>query len=200
MKLSDTYPDSSHNIMEISSEIKITLLKLVRYTIADKLNIDIKKDELNFMNEIYSNNLGAFVTIHKNGNLRGCIGNIIGYRPLIETIRDMAVSAAFKDPRFVPLTEDEFTDIDIEISVLSEITKVDNIDEIVPGRDGLIISHEGRKGLLLPQVATEYNWTKEEFLSHTCMKAGLKPNSWSNEPVNIEKFTANVFSEKEFNI
>ena len=181
----------------LTEKNKTDLIKLVKLTIANSLNIDsnIDTDELNFDDGIFREKFGAFVTLHKNGNLRGCIGYIEGIKPLKETIEDMAVSAAFSDPRFDPVSENEYDDIDVEISILTPITDVKNVDEIEVGKDGLIISHGFNRGLLLPQVATEQNWDRDTFLRHTCLKAGLPPDSWKNENVKIEKFSAFVFGE-----
>lgn len=182
----------------LTDENKDALLKLARCTIACKLGIDpgYKKEEICMTDQIFREKTGAFVTIHMKDELRGCIGYIIGYKILTETIEEMASSAAFKDPRFKPLTCEEYKDIDLEISVLSPIEKVNSIEDIVVGRDGLIIRDGYASGLLLPQVATEYNWDREEFLAHTCRKAGLPMDAWKEEGIIIEKFSAVVFGEK----
>ena len=145
---------------------------------------------------IFSVKTGAFVTIHANSILRGCIGYIEGIMPLRDLIRELSISAAFRDPRFPPLTADEYKSIDIEISLLSPVEKVKSFSEIIPGKDGLIISKGLKKGLLLPQVALEYGMSREEFISHTCMKAGLMPDEWKKEELTAEKFTVCVFGEK----
>jgi MEMO1 family protein len=140
---------------------------------------------------------GAFVTIHKHGALRGCIGNIIGQEPLYETVRDMAVAAASQDPRFSPLTAAELNGIDLEISVLSQPRRVKDASEIQLGRDGVIVSEGGHQGVFLPQVADETGWSKEEFLSQLCsQKAGLPPDAWKNPDTALYVFTADVFAEK----
>jgi AmmeMemoRadiSam system protein A len=136
---------------------------------------------------------GAFVTITRGGQLRGCIGYIHGYKPLEQTIREMAVAAAFRDPRFPPLTAAELPEIEIEISVLTPLEKIDDIAEIEVGRDGLYIECEGATGLLLPQVAVEYGWDRETFLSHTCLKAGLAGNCWRLPQAEIYRFSADIF-------
>ncbi len=142
---------------------------------------------------------GAFVTVHKAGHLRGCIGNILGRGPLYVTVRDMAISSATKDPRFSPITAKDLEEIDVEISVLSKPRVIQNTDEIVLGRHGVIVSQGPfRQGVFLPQVAVETGWTKEEFLSQLCaQKAGLAPDAWKDPKTKIEIFTAEVFSEKE---
>ena len=139
---------------------------------------------------------GAFVSLHtKDGGLRGCIGSIEPVAPLAQAVASNAVNAAFRDPRFYPLRPDELPDVHIEISVMSPIEAVENVDVIEVGRDGLIISRGGRAGLLLPQVATEYGWDRETFLSQTCVKAGLPPDSWQAGGCRIQRFSAEVFGE-----
>lgn len=142
---------------------------------------------------------GVFVTVHKQGRLRGCIGNILGRGPLHQTVRDMAISAAAKDPRFDPVQPGEFKDIDIEVSVLSKPRMVQSVDEIVLGKHGVILSQSpGHQGVFLPQVATETGWSKEEFLGQLCaQKAGLAPDAWQDPRTKIEIFTAQVFGEKD---
>ncbi len=139
--------------------------------------------------------LGAFVSLHIHGDLRGCIGYPAADRPLGEVISRCAVSAATADLRFAPLTLHELATVQIEISVLGPIEPVRDISEIVVGRDGLIISEGYSKGLLLPQVATERGWDRDTFLAHTCLKAGLRRDAWKSG-AQIEKFEAEVFAEE----
>jgi hypothetical protein len=136
---------------------------------------------------------GAFVTLNKNGRLRGCIGHIVGTQPLIQTVADMTRAAALQDYRFPPVKPEELGDIEFEISVLTPIREVEDISAIQVGRDGLIISRGANRGLLLPQVATEYGWDRETFLAHTCQKAGLPMDAWKQEGTKIEMFSADVF-------
>ncbi len=138
---------------------------------------------------------GAFVTLHKAGHLRGCIGQIEASAPLYRTVRECAVAAALRDPRFEPVTPLEVPDLHIEISVLSALTDV-RPEEVEVGRHGLLISHGFRRGLLLPQVATQWHWDREQFLEETCVKAGLPPDAW-HEGARIQAFTAQVFGEPE---
>jgi uncharacterized protein len=139
---------------------------------------------------------GAFVSLHTEaGDLRGCIGTIKPVAPLIRAVATNAVSAAFRDPRFHPLRRDELDAIRIEISVMSPLVPVEAVEEIVVGRDGLIVSRGERIGLLLPQVATSFGWDRETFLDHTCLKAGLTPLAWRSADCRIEKFSAEVFNE-----
>lgn len=139
---------------------------------------------------------GAFVTLHKHGSLRGCIGHIVATQPLIETIKDMAGAAAFQDPRFPPLSREEFEEIDIEISVLSPLEKIDDVDTIEIGKHGVYLQHGRASGVLLPQVATEQQWDREQFLTHTCYKAGLPGSCWKDPKTEIKIFSAIIFGEK----
>ena len=136
---------------------------------------------------------GAFVTIKIGGVLRGCIGMIRAAMPLHEVIADMAQAAAFDDPRFTPLNEQELKNIEIEISVLSPLVRVENIEEIKVGRDGLTIHLDMHSGLLLPQVPTEHGWDRMTFLEQTCLKAGLPKNSYKDARAEIYRFSADIF-------
>ena len=140
---------------------------------------------------------GAFVTLQRRGQLRGCIGNMVGRAPLVETVRDMAIAAATQDPRFPAVGPDELKDIDIEISVLSPMRKVTDVGEIEVGTHGILMRRGINQGVLLPQVATEYGWDRETFLRHTCLKAGLPTEAWKDPETSIEIFSAEVFGEKE---
>ncbi len=183
-------------MIELNRDQQIAMLRLARKTIADKLGIheDIEIPPLN--DEIFNEKCGAFVTLHIRGNLRGCIGYIEGIKSIPSTVKEMATASAFSDPRFSSLTREEYRQIDIEISILSPVEKVNDIDEIVVGRDGLIITRGYNRGLLLPQVPVEQGWDRDTFLSHTCYKAGLPADSWKKPDVLIEKFSAQVFSER----
>jgi len=148
---------------------------------------------------------GVFVTIEKLKSgarvLRGCIGYPLPYMPLVEATVDSAVSAAFNDPRFPPLKAKELEEVVFEVSVLTPPAIVKTNDPklypkmIKVGRDGLIIEKGFYKGLLLPQVPTEYGWDEETFLSECCMKAGLPPDSWLSKDVKVYSFSAIVFTE-----
>jgi AmmeMemoRadiSam system protein A len=140
---------------------------------------------------------GAFVTVRVHGDLRGCYGYINAYYPLAQSVQDVAVKAALEDPRFDPIAPDELGALEIEISVLEPPEKVHDIAEIKIGVHGLILETRHHRGLLLPSVATEYGWDREQFLSHTAIKAGLPPEAWNNKNVTIYKFTADKFSESD---
>ena len=139
---------------------------------------------------------GAFVTLHMKGKLRGCIGHMTGGEPLFETVKEMAAASAFQDPRFSSLTPDELTDIDIEISVLTPLKKIDTVDSIEVGKHGIYVSSGTYSGVLLPQVATEQGWDRDTFLTHTCYKAGMKATCWKDPKTEISTFSAIVFGEK----
>lgn len=138
-------------------------------------------------------NRGAFVTINKKGQLRGCIGYIEGHGPLHKTIEEMAEAAAFRDPRFTPVKEKELPELEIEISVLTPLRKITDINEIEVGKHGIYIKKGWFSGLLLPQVATEYGWDRQTFLEHTCQKAGLPSNAWRDKDTEIYIFSADIF-------
>lgn len=140
---------------------------------------------------------GAFVTLRERENLRGCIGRLRGDGPLIETVKEMALAAAFEDPRFDPVRETELSDIDIEITILSPFRKIGGADELLVGRDGVYIAAMGRSGILLPQVATEYGWDALSFLDHVCQKAGLPPGAWKDPEAHLYAFEGLIFGEKE---
>ena len=180
----------------ITPEEKNFLLTLARKVITAKVEgITISKDD--YFSDTLNKYSGVFVSLHKRGQLRGCIGYVEGIKPLQDAVIDMALSAAFDDPRFSPLEKDELEDIEIEISVLSPLQIVSKIESIQIGKHGLIVEKGFNRGLLLPQVAVEYNWNKEEFLEHTCQKAGLSQNSWKDPSTKIQIFSAEIFSETD---
>lgn len=139
---------------------------------------------------------GAFVTLKIDGRLRGCIGHVIGVAPLWQAVRDNAIAAAFEDPRFDPLQADEMEHTHIEISALTPLQRVD-FNEVVVGRDGILVERGMARGLLLPQVAAEFGWDRETFLDHTCRKAGLDPGCWRHPDTVISIFSAQVFGEDD---
>jgi AmmeMemoRadiSam system protein A len=139
---------------------------------------------------------GAFVTLHVDGRLRGCLGHTESQEPLWRTVEELAVSAATRDPRFPPLAPDELPRTAIEISVLTPRQVVTDPSEIEVGRDGLVITWGGHRGLLLPQVPVEWGWDRETFLAETCRKAGLPIDTWKRPGVRIERFQAQVFGER----
>lgn len=146
--------------------------------------------------EVLKRNAGVFVTLHENGDLRGCIGYIEPIMPLYEAVRDAAVKAALEDPRFEPVRPDELDQISLEVSVLSPVELCTDLRLIEVGVHGLIMESGRRRGLLLPQVATEYGWDREQFLDHTALKAGLSRQAWKKEGVTVSTFTVEKFSEE----
>lgn len=177
----------------LNRDQKKFLLDLARKAIHQYLksgkNIKIKVDD-----EILKEKRGAFVTLKVNNELRGCIGYPLPYKPLYETIIDVAVSAATQDFRFPPLTREELKKTKIEISVLAVPQPIEDIKEIEIGKHGIVISKGFDKGLLLPQVPVEWDWDVETYLSHGCLKAGLEEDEWK-KGARIEIFEAQVFSE-----
>lgn len=182
----------------LSSEAKKELLALARRTIEEHLKTgqvpgyEIKLPEL-------LEKRGAFVTLKKKGDLRGCIGNFLSRESLARTIQEMALSAAFEDPRFSPVTLPELAKIDIEISVLTPLQEVKDPREIKVGEDGIFITRGMNRGVFLPQVATEQDWDRETFLENCCYKAGLPGDAWEQKGTRIEKFQAIIFGEKDKN-
>ena len=138
---------------------------------------------------------GVFVTLLKHNNLRGCIGFTQSNFPLYQTVREVAEAAAFNDPRFPPLKNEELAELMIEISVLSPLRNLRSVNRIKVKRHGLMIKLEEAKGLLLPQVAARNNWNRETFLEHVCIKAGLERDAWKEPNAEIMFFDAQVFKE-----
>lgn len=174
---------------------KINLIKLAKEAIASEFNkkkIRIPEDK-----ELKEKR-GVFVTLTKNGELRGCIGFPYPTKSLGEAIVLAAKSAAFSDPRFPPLSEKEFIEVKVEISVLSVPKQIEaKLENIEIGKDGLMCEYEGFGGLLLPQVATEYKMNSEQFLRALCQKAGLPLDSWQKKGFKLWKFQAKIINEEE---
>lgn len=172
------------------------LLRIARESIEAVLGGRRPSVDASQLDEVLTRPSGAFVSLHtKDGDLRGCIGSIEPVAPLCQAVSANAINAAFRDPRFYPVRPDELPELHIEISVMSPIEAVEDVEAIEVGRDGLIISRGGRAGLLLPQVATNYGWDRETFLRQTCVKAGLPPDSWRAPGCRIQRFSAEVFGE-----
>ena len=182
--------------MELSIEEKEILLKAARESILQEFSeCDVTMVDYKVFPKLKME-LGAFVTLKINENLRGCIGYIFARKPLFETIVDAAKQSAFGDPRFPELDREELNEVTIEISVLSQFEPIKSYDEIEVGKHGLLLE-EGGRAVLLPQVATEQNYNRAEFLTALCHKAGLYGNYWKERMLNIKVFTALVFSEEE---
>ena len=178
---------------------KVNLLKLARETLVyymsngkfptpEALKIEIS---VNMKNE-----MGVFVTLHKDGNLRGCIGEIFPSRSLYQAVMAQAVNSALRDHRFSQVKKDELSDIEFEISALTPPQEVSSYNDIVIGQDGMTLSKHGRSAVFLPQVAPEQGWDLDQTLTQLSMKAGLKPDSWK-ENAKFTVFQAIVFKEKQ---
>jgi AmmeMemoRadiSam system protein A len=180
---------------KLTSEERTELIGIARRSIEEKLEGRTWNPEKPLTPRL-SQKQGAFVTLHKRGMLSGCIGYIIGVEPLYLTVADMARAAAFSDPRFPPLRQEEFDEIDIEITVLSPLRKIDDPEKVEVGKHGLLIRRGPYQGVLLPQVPVEQGWDRETFLAHTCMKAGLRQDCWKDKGTELFVFSGEVFGEK----
>ena len=139
---------------------------------------------------------GAFVTLHKRGQLCGCVGQIVSDKPLYETVAEAAIAAATRDPRFHRVNLSEMPELEIEISVLTPLQPLEHIEDLEIGVHGLYIKHGEHSGLLLPQVATVHNWNCTEFLQQACKKAKLPDKAWQDPETEIYLFSSQVFGEK----
>ena len=180
----------------LTSTDKKTLLAFARETLS-RLFLTETVPLARGFNQTLQQPRGAFVTLKKNGELRGCIGRMIGDEPLGKIVGTMAIQAAFNDRRFNQLAADELKDIEIEISVLTPMKKVSGAGDIVVGRDGVLLDKDGYHAVFLPQVAPEQGWNREQMLDNLCRKAGLENGCWK-EGAQFSTFQAVVFSESEF--
>jgi len=180
----------------LNKEEKEKLLEIARLSI-----IEAVTGERQFLPDVteerLKENRGAFVTIKEDGQLRGCIGYIQAVKPLYETVKDVAKSAAVNDYRFNPVGRDELERLELEISALTPLKRIKDISEIEVGKHGLYMRQGFNSGLLLPQVATEYRWDAETFLKETCRKAGLSQNAWKDTSTEIYIFSADVFGKEK---
>ena len=179
-----------------------TGLRLARAAIENYLTDNMRIKAPDDLPASFEENRGVFVTLNKYGNLRGCIGYPYPVFKLRDAIIDAAISAAVGDPRFPPVTRREFEDVTLELTILTmpQVLKAQPKDlpkQIEVGRHGLIIKKGMYQGLLLPQVATEYNWSAEEFLCQTCWKACLPPDAWLEEDTEVSTFEGQIFTEEE---
>lgn len=178
----------------LNNQEKKKLLSIARKTLEEYVSaktipsMDVSEQRL-------KERMGAFVTLNIHGQLRGCIGMIKAVAPLYKAVIEMTVAASSNDMRFRPVSKGELKDITIEISVLTPLKPINNVDEIKVGTHGLYMVRGGNSGLLLPQVATHYNWSREEFLRQTCSKAGLPLDAWKDRETKIYIFSAQIFSE-----
>ncbi len=177
------------------------LVKMARKSVTEFLRNDSKINDEEF-NSKFDFSSGVFVTINKHNSLRGCIGYPLPVKKLSEGLIDAAISAATQDTRFSPVSNEELDKITFEVTVLTSPVEIkvkkssEYLTEIKVGRDGLIVENPYTSGLLLPQVPTEYGWDVEEFLEHTCEKAGLGKKSWKDKTTKISKFEGVIFKEE----
>jgi len=188
--------------IQLSDSDGVVLVKTARRAVTEFLSNGNKIKLEPDLEEKFSFNSGVFVTLNNPDGLRGCIGFPMPEKKLAHAIVDGAIAAATEDPRFPSVKTNELNDIVFEVTVLTPPIEIDVYDpmeyleKIKVGRDGLIIRHSFSSGLLLPQVPVEYGWNTEEFLQHTCEKAGLARDTWKNESVKIEKFEGIIFKEE----
>jgi AmmeMemoRadiSam system protein B/AmmeMemoRadiSam system protein A len=186
-------PGAAEEGRDLDGDERRQLLRLARETLESHYAGE-KPPEIAEPSDRLRQRRGAFVTLTKGGRLRGCIGYVEPVVPLWRAVREMAVAAATGDPRFPPVTAGELDELRIEISALSPLERCDDPGSVTVGRHGLVVRMGGRSGLLLPQVPTEQGWDREEFLAHTCRKAGLPPDAW-RRGAELYTFTAQVFHE-----
>jgi AmmeMemoRadiSam system protein A len=175
---------------------KTALLKLARTTLEAYFS-KTKTPACDAGSEALWAQKGAFVSLHRGADLRGCIGQLYADRELFRIVQHCTISAAVQDNRFLPVTQEEIKDLNIEISVLSPFRCIQNIEDIEVGKHGLYLVQGDFRGLLLPQVATQYGWDRETFLAQTCRKSGLPVSAWKDPRTMIYIFEAEVFSESE---
>jgi len=187
---------------QLSDSDGVVLVKTARKAVTEFLSNGNRMKLESDLKEKFSFNSGVFVTLNNPDGLRGCIGFPMPEKKLSHAIIEGAIAAATEDPRFPSVKTNELNDIVFEVTVLTPPIVVDvsdpmeYLEKIKVGRDGLIIRHSFSSGLLLPQVPVEYGWNVEEFLQHTCEKAGLSRDTWKNESVKIEKFEGIIFKEE----
>jgi AmmeMemoRadiSam system protein A len=178
--------------MKVQPDDRHRLLKLAREAVAAQTRHE--RPPVPPLDGVLGEPRGAFVTLHVHGELRGCIGHIEADEPLARVVARCAVHAASADPRFPPIAAGELITMEIELSLLTAPEPLESVDDIVIGRDGLIVEQQRRRGLLLPQVAVEHGWDVSTFLARTCEKAGLARDAWRTG-ARIWRFEADVFAE-----
>ncbi|MCH3917225.1 MAG: AmmeMemoRadiSam system protein A [Spirochaetia bacterium] len=174
----------------MTTEERKVLLELARNAVKEHLGLPFKEPEIKGLEE----KRGAFVTLNEGKDLRGCIGYIIGIKPLYKQIPMLAVEAAFADPRFPPVRKEEYSLLSFEISILSVPRTIAELDEFVLHRDGIILTVGSYRAVFLPQVADETGWSKQEMLDALSRKAGLPADAWKSRNAIFQTFTAEVFS------
>ncbi len=195
-QIPEPFVQESDKPADLNDAQKKSLLNFARKTIAQYLDSETVPLARGFDRQLWYKQ-GAFVTLKKHGDLRGCIGHMAEDRPLCQVVGEMALNAAFQDRRFRPLAAPELPQCEIEISVLTPFREVTGPEQILVGRDGVLIRKDGRSAVFLPQVAPEQGWNRDQMLEHLCQKAGLESDAWK-EDTRFFTFQANVFSEHEF--
>jgi AmmeMemoRadiSam system protein A len=179
----------------LSETDRRALLELARRAITAAVSVQRSSEDLP-QSGIFAERRGVFVTLHARGRLRGCIGVVEAFEPLGESVARCAASSALNDPRFSPVGSEELSEVQIEISVLSDLEPI-RPQNVEIGKHGLLISQGSKRGILLPQVAVEHKLGREQFLAETCRKAGLNNQAWQEPETQVLGFTCEVFAEKE---
>jgi AmmeMemoRadiSam system protein A len=186
--------ENSNPQLDFTEARQKELIDLARRSIENFIKsghfIDYESNDL-----VLNQTCGVFITLRKGEALRGCIGQMWADTPLYQTVKDTAISAATRDPRFPPVSEVELDELSIKISILSPLDLVEDVSEIEVGKHGLMIMYAGRRGVLLPQVPVERGWDRVTFLENLCVKAGLLPDTWKENP-EIYSFTTLDFGEE----
>jgi len=180
----------------VNPESRAQLLQIARAALAEVITTGAQTD-WGAAGADLGSGFGAFVSLHTGDwSIRGCVGCLSSDDPLATVVADMAQAAGTRDPRFTPVAAAELDDLIIEISVLTPNEEIGSLAEVEIGRDGLLAVGRGKRGVLLPQVAAERGWDVETFAEQTCVKAGLSPDAWREDDVQLLKFSAEVFSER----
>lgn len=187
----------SETTFSLSDEEKRELLSIARKSVEHAVREQQQYEPPTPRSDVLNQERGAFVTLTKEGGLRGCIGYTSAVKPLYLTVRDTATFAALRDPRFPPVTAAELPYLEYEISVLSPLRRILDLQQIQVGRDGLYIRHGDQQGLLLPQVAVDQKWDREKFLDETCVKANMRSDCWKDKDTDVFTFTAVIFGDEK---
>jgi AmmeMemoRadiSam system protein A len=197
LRSSQKTPKPGAQRIAFNREEQQQLLKLARNSVETAVRQGKLLDPPAMSNVSLATPRGAFVTLTKKSQLRGCIGYTVPVKPLYLTVRDVAAFAALRDSRFPPVTEGELSDLEYEVSVLTPFRRMQDVSELRIGEHGLLVRRGEQTGVLLPQVATEQRWDKRTFLEQACLKAGLPENAWRDEETDVFLFSATVFGDHE---
>lgn len=173
----------------------IALLEIARAAIEHQINSETYSPAPREEKKL-NDRAGCFVTIKQHEQLRGCIGNFQSQQPLYREVAEMAAASATKDPRFPPMQKKDLNHFSLEITVLSPLQKIDNREQIIVGEHGIYIEKGLNRGVLLPQVATDYDWDNNVFLQQTCIKAGLDADAWQSTDADIYIFSGQIIKDK----